>query len=387
MTKVRARRLMVVATVFFWFSQYGFVPYFNPYLNAAGISATVVGFIASAYGIMQFLLRIPLGMAADRHRIHKTFILMGTICATTGSIGLYFSEAPVAFFIFRALTGVAGSSWVAFTALFSDYYDDRSSVESVAILVSANYLGRMVAFIIGGFVAQSLGDRYTFLMSAIAGIISFALCIGLLGKEKGAQNPVQARELLTVFKDKNLVVVSILGVCAQMIAFGSFFTYSSDLAKQAVGAQSYQLSIMNILLTIPAIFLGHFFANTMNKKLGTNRVIGLAFVNLGIYCAAMPFATHIMHFYVLALFVGLGNGAIFAILMGLCAKNVAPEKKTTAMGVFQSVYAIGMMMGPIVSGTIVDAAGLRPAFFVLCGICVVGVFIAWQHLEKLKKDA
>jgi MFS family permease len=187
---------------------------------------------------------------------------------------------------------------------------------------------------------------------------------------------------LEVIKDRNLIHISLLGVFAQTMSYGSIYTYSSDIAKQA-GATAYQLSVINVLLTIPIVLFAYFSANYFLEKCGANKVIGFAFLLMAVYCALVPFAGPIWEFYVLSFFVGLGNGIIFALLTGLSIKDVADDKKTTAMGFFQSVYGIGMTLGPVITGFIIDLSGIKPAFFLLAGVSLYGALFAYRYLERL----
>ena len=51
------------------------------------------------------------------------------------------------------------------------------------------------------------------------------------------------------------------------------------------------------------------------------------------------------------------------------------EKKSTAMGFFQAVYAIGMTTFPMFTGSIVSAGGMESGYLVLAGIAILGIII------------
>ena len=59
------------------------------------------------------------------------------------------------------------------------------------------------------------------------------------------------------------------------------------------------------------------------------------------------------------------EGTIGPLLMTLAIKEVAVEYRATAMGFYQSIYALGMTLGPVVMGMIGDALGLRLGFSLL----------------------
>lgn len=61
-SNVFQKNLFVVVAVIFWIGNYFFVSTFPTYCQAAGASVAAVGMIASAYGLSQLLVRVPLGL-------------------------------------------------------------------------------------------------------------------------------------------------------------------------------------------------------------------------------------------------------------------------------------------------------------------------------------
>ena len=71
---------------------------------------------------------------------------------------------------------------------------------------------------------------------------------------------------------------------------------------------------------------------------------------------------------------GLGGGVGYPILMGMSIQKVADEERTTAMGVFQSVYSIGMFGGPWLSGILAARIGIPFMLAVTAvGVCLLGL--------------
>lgn len=68
--------------------------------------------------------------------------------------------------------------------------------------------------------------------------------------------------------------------------------------------------------------------------------------------------------------IGLSQGIVYPVLMGLSIRHVPDSERTTAMGLHQSVYAIGMFAGPWLSGILADAIGIRPVFGVTALVCL-----------------
>jgi MFS family permease len=63
--------------------------------------------------------------------------------------------------------------------------------------------------------------------------------------------------------------------------------------------------------------------------------------------------------------MGLAGGLFFPILLGLSIQRVDAAHRSTAMGIHQSVYAVGMFTGPWIGGVLADAIGLRAMFVIV----------------------
>lgn len=67
-------------------------------------------------------------------------------------------------------------------------------------------------------------------------------------------------------------------------------------------------------------------------------------------------------------------------------KEVSKEKKSTAMGFFQAVYAVGMTLFPVITGNVVAKYSMQAGYFVLAGIAFTGsifVYIFYKVKDKV----
>ncbi|MCH8234520.1 MAG: MFS transporter [Chloroflexi bacterium] len=67
-----------------------------------------------------------------------------------------------------------------------------------------------------------------------------------------------------------------------------------------------------------------------------------------------------------------GRGLGAALLMTLAVLAVVPAQRATAMGMYQAVYAIGMITGPIMAGAVADSAGIEAVFYLSAAVALAG---------------
>lgn len=86
---------------------------------------------------------------------------------------------------------------------------------------------------------------------------------------------------------------------------------------------------------------------------------------------AIPSTESVFLLEVVQVFNGAGRGMVWTTLLALSIRDVAPEERATAMGVFQAIFAIGMLAGPLVSGVLADSLSLASVFYVSAALSLV----------------
>ena len=90
----RQKSVLYLAITLLWFSIYVYVPTLSTYAEGLGASYTLIGTILSAYGFVQMLFRLPIGIAADLTGRRKAFMLGGLGAAMAAGASFYFFRDP-----------------------------------------------------------------------------------------------------------------------------------------------------------------------------------------------------------------------------------------------------------------------------------------------------
>jgi MFS family permease len=107
---------------------------------------------------------------------------------------------------------------------------------------------------------------------------------------------------------------------------------------------------------------------------------GFAVIFAGTVIAAM--SSSLLVLTVAQAIMGFGQGIGYPVLMGMSIERVSHAERSTAMGLHQSVYAIGMFAGPACSGAIAAAIGIQPMFGVTAFACLALGLVGVYWLEK-----
>ena len=373
--------LFLVVVSFFWFSLYAYVPYVTPFAHYLGTDYAQLGIIAGAYGFTQVVLRFPLGIFSDRVRRRKIFVQTGLFFAALGGLLAFFFPSPHMLLVMRALGGVAASAWVTVTALGASYYNADESPKAMGRMNSATACGRMVALLTGGLIAQRLGVPYAFLLGGIGAILALILSIGIK-ENRPAVRKTDLKDLLEVVRNKQLLCCSVLGILALYITFATTFGFT-PLAAAQLDASQFQLALLGVMSTAPAIFISPVAGTIMPRKLGAPATLAIGFVIAGAGSALVAVSNSLWMLFVVQILGSLGSAITATLLLGLCIRDIPAERRATAMGFFQAVYGLGMFLGPVITGQIGRSFGLMAAFVFagaigLIGAMLVGVF-SWKR--------
>jgi len=368
--------LFYTVTAFFWFALYAYVPYVTPYAEAMGADLRLVGLIAGAYGFTQMVVRFPLGVFSDKLQKRKLFILLGLVFAAVSGLCVFFFPSPLTLLLARSFGGVAASAWVTFVIMGASYYPPSETTKSVGILNAANALGRMAALLLGGFVAQWFGVGYVFLLGGLIGLVGLILGIGIVEKLPDTrQKPPSLADLLEVARNHQLLCASLLGVLIQFIMFATTFGFT-PLAATLLAATQLQLGLLGVASTIPGLLISPLAGTLLPRKLGVKGTLGIGFALAGLGSALVPFCQELWQLFAVQIIGNTGAAAVFTLLMGLCIRDIPPERRATAMGFFQAVYGLGMFLGPFAMGWLSHGLGLMPAFFFTGAVGGLGIIAA-----------
>lgn len=379
-SRSRQQTVLLGIVGMYWFSQYVYMPYQTPYLLSIGTAASLAGIIVGAYGFTQLLLRLPIGLMADRKGRHKPFILLGT--ASVGAASLLRTLFPneIGFLCANLLAGMASAMWISFMVLYSGYFRAEDMQKAMGRIIAVNNLGILFGFLAGTLLYDHTGMQFLCILSCVVSIPAVALAFFI--REPGPDLPrLPVHELVRVYLDKKLLLFSLFALIQQGILMSTCMSFTTEIAKQG-GASGWEIGLCSIVYIAAAVASSYFSSSNTAIKLGGRAWIPLIFGCLGLYCILIPLVPNVWWIYPVQVLAGASTGILFPFCTSEAMQNVPPEKKSTAMGFFQAVYAVGMTFFPIVTGAFAQSFGLPAAFYFLAALAAVGIAAALIYYRK-----
>lgn len=349
----------------FWFASYIYSPVFGIYLQTIGFSYTAVGIILGSYGISQILLRFPLGILTDYLiEYRKHLLVAGFIASLISSLILVVFDSFVMILIARLLAGVTASMWVMATVLYSYYFSVDQSSKAMGTMQFVTVATQFLSMAISGYLVHLFGWHFPFWVGAVVSILGAFLAWNIKEVEtvkfavKHIEPIVHARN---TFKIPQLKMLTFLSLIAHAILFITIFGFS-PIAAAEIG-----VSEKSLIWLIIAFFVPHACASLSLIIYNFDRrynklVLAICFAFTALSLVIVPRADSLFSLSALHIGIGLTLGFIFPLLLSEVVKISSAENKMSAMGFFQSFYALGIFLGPLGAGIVAEKAGLDGVF-------------------------
>lgn len=371
--------LILAAVALYWASMYFYVPTLPVYVEDKTQDLVIVGTVLSMYGLWQAIVRLPLGIAADWLGKRKPFLIVGFALSALGAWLMATSDGTNGLIVGRAITGLAAATWVPLTVMFSSLFPANEAVRATAILSLVNSLSRVIATGMNGALNEAGGYSLAFFLAA--GVAGLAILVTLPVREQArAPKRPSPRSIGILITRRDVLLPALLSAVAQYVAWATTFGFVPVLARNLGANDMLQSALVSMNLALSMV--GNLLLSTIVKRIGNLRLlyIGFALTCTGIVLAGTAGSLPVV--FIAQALIGLGAGVSYPLLMGMSIEKVSDSERTTAMGLHQAVYAIGMFAGPWLSGILADSIGIQPMFMITGVVCFALVIVGARFLKR-----
>jgi MFS family permease len=371
--------VFIVAVLFYWMGLYLYSPTLPLYVQDKTDNLAVVGVVLSMYGLWQLLVRLPLGILIDWVGWRKPFIMVGLGVVAISALVMGHAQDITMLGFGRALSGVSAATWVPLVVLFSSLYMPGNVLRSTGLLSLVGSLGRIIATGSSGILNNLGGYSLAFNVAAITAGMAILLIMFVPDQRQTPRRPSPAR-LGKLFLSPVVLIPSLLSCLFHYADWSSTASFLPILARQ-LGATEVKVSLL-VSLNMGVSLIGNLIATTIVNRIGYRRMLFTSITLLAIGLASAALSPSLTIVFLSQICIGLAFGVAYPVLMGLSISQVDPVERNSAMGLHQSVYAIGMFAGPWLSGILANYLGLQPMF----GITAAAILILGLLGSRLLKN-
>lgn len=375
----RDHALFLTAVFCFWFATYVYVPVFSLYLENSNFTYTAIGIILGAYGATQVLLRYPLGILSDALKgLLKKLLIAGFVSGFISGVLLVFSDSFAAVFTARLLAGVTASMWVMATIMYSRYFSADQSSRAMGVLQLLTVFTQFISMMFSGYLADLFGFTALFWIAAAFSLIGIGFT--LFTKEIPVQTktePLKIRSLISrTLRLHDLRWITCASFIGHSIIFMTIFGFT-PLYASSIGATERTLVIIFIAFFVPHLLASLFLSfYTVPVRLH-KPLLYVSFLTGAAALVWMPSTASLWELSLNQAVLGLALGIVLPLLLGMVVQVSPGPLKASAMGFYQSFYAAGILLGPVVAGSVAEQISLSSVFYFGGLLALAGLLVTW----------
>lgn len=347
-----------------------------------GLSASQKGVLVALPLLAGALLRLPMGIAADRLGPRRVGVIGLAGTAVPLLLGWLGAASVGAVFVVGVLLGIAGASFAVALPLASRWYPPQYQGLALGIAGAGNS-GTIAAALIAPRLAERFGWHNVFGL-ALLPILATLVVFLLLAKESPSQPaPQRLTAYLAVLRERDIWWFNLF----YMITFGGFVGLASFLP--IFFHDQYALSrIAAGNFTALCVCAGSFvrpLGGHLADRFGGVRVLSCFFGAIGALMfaigqlPALPLATLLL-FLSMAL-LGMGNGAVFQLVPQRFRRQIG-----VATGVVGATGGLGGFLLPSLLGAVKDFSGSYGAGFLAFGVAALSALLLLLALQHTRQE-
>ena len=379
--KFQIALFFTIATLFF-ISISAYSPFVTPYANELGLSPSAIGAALGATGMASLLTRFPVGIMSQLLKKKKLMMQIGLLIVFSWMLVILFPGFNT-LYLAKAMGGITGATWVLYTAIFPSYFSEEDLPKSIGIIQLASSIGPLLAANFGGYLASLYGFEFTFVVAMIAA--GTGIFLSLFLKEPQVAQRVEPKEVLQIAKNqltsKNAWIIGLFATVAMMSVYAGN-DYLVPVLVGNMGGEAFELTMVTNFFRIFGMIAAPVCGFVFYKKLGLVKTIAISGIITGIAAIASPYAPNFLVLYSLRAVIGFCFNTNITALMALAIMGVSDKEKPARMGLYQSIYAIGLMVGPMTSGRLAESLPLETNYLIFGSAIILAGLLAKPLLPK-----
>lgn len=282
---------------------------------------------------------------------------------------------------------MAAASWVVFTILYSSYFPKKDAARAMNLISFIVVLAQFLGMSLSGYIVSEFGWHGPFMFGSILGVSGIILSLFIReAKEKEKEVPIKLKELVHVTREPNLLKISLLSILAHSIIFTTMFGFTPAYAL-SIGFQKNELSWLVFFFMVPHAIAPLVMDKVIVSKIGKWPTLKIAFITVALFTLIIPWTESKPLLCIIQSVNGFGLGLVFPLMLGMSIETVPVEKRATAMGAYQALYAVGIFWGPFFAGILNSSYGLQAGFYLAAslGIIATALIYLWSKKEASYK--
>jgi MFS transporter, DHA1 family, multidrug resistance protein len=360
------------------------VPLLPVYAHDLGARGLYIALIFSAFSLSRTCFLPLFGKASDK-KGRKPFIIIGLLAYTFISLAFILSENVETLIVIRFVQGIASAMIMPVTqAYVGDITPAGSEGFSMGVFNISVFLGLSIGPLAGGFINDHYSLNAAFACMGFFAFIAFALALIFLPPIEHERKRSQERVPATwniLLRDRNITGL-IFFRFAYTACIGIIWSFLPVFAESEFSLTSSSIGIL--------VMLGVFISGLLQTPMGylsdrfNRKTMGVLGGLLTCYATlSLGWAEGFHDMFLANVLFGLGGGISMPAVTALAvAEGNKTDSMGSVMGLFTMGHSLGMLVGSMAAGLMMDLFNLRQAFFLGSITMFLGVIVFLVQLRS-----
>lgn len=327
------------------------------------------------------------GSLADR-KGRKLMLLRASLGMAIAILLQAFATNVWQLFILRAIMGLTSGYIPNAMALVASQVPRERSGWALSTLSTAQITGVIGGPLLGGFLADHVGLRMVFFITAFLLLVSFMVTLFLI--KEGPRPQLNKGEKLSgkaVFASlpyPGLVISLFVTTMVIQLCNGSISPILT-LFIQSMSPDTGNIAFLSgMIAAVPGVsaLMSAPRLGKLGDRIGTARILVATLIFAVVLFFAMSFVTTPLQLGILRFILGFADGAMLPAVQTLLLKYISERVTGRIFGYNQSFMYLGNAIGPLIGASVSAMAGFRWVFIVTAVIVLINL---WQLAVMLRR--
>ncbi|ROQ28821.1 MFS transporter [Gallaecimonas pentaromativorans] len=345
--------------------------------NDLGVTLPSAGLLVSLYAL-GVAIGAPVLTALTGRWNRKTVLLSVMALFVLGNLLAWQAPSYSSLIVARILTGLAHG---VFFSIGSTIATSLVSKDKEASAIAIMFTGLTVALVtgvpLGTFIGQHLGWRTTFLVVSVLGLLALIGSALLVPKDLKQPAPAKLSSQLKVLTQPRLLLVYAMTAVGYGGTFVAF-TYLAPILEQVSGFQSSAVGLIMLVYGV-SVAVGNIWGGRLADRMGPIKALHIIFTALALVLLAFTFTAQSPVGAVLTVLLwgafAFGNVPGLQVYVVQLAEKYTPHAVDVASGLNIAAFNVGIALGSIIGGTVIDSLNLMDTPWIGALIVVLALLL------------
>lgn len=372
------------------------LPFLPLYVSQLGVSSHEAlsmwsGLTFSVTFLVSAIVSPMWGSLADR-KGRKLMLLRASLGMAIAILLQAFASNVWQLFLLRALMGLTSGYIPNAMALVASQVPRERSGWALSTLSTAQISGVIGGPLMGGFLADHVGLRAVFIITAILLMVSFLVTLFLI--KEGARPTVSKAQRLSgkaVFASlpyPGLMIALFVTTMVIQLCNGSVGPILALFIKSMEPDSNNIAFLSGMIAAVPGVsaLIAAPRLGKLGDRIGTARILMATLVVAVVLFFSMSFVTTPFQLGVLRFLLGFADGAMLPAVQTLLVKYSSDQVTGRIFGYNQSFMYLGNVAGPLIGASVSAMAGFRWVFAATAVVVLLNILYLAVVLRRRRQQ-